>query len=314
LDEVSNLCGRIDWSGLEGNIACGVLEPIAAFLGAETASFRWLSRTQNSPKPVTLGIPESVNEAYVDRYHKLDPARRLVGRRLEGPLFASAANRGEWSNEEASAEKLERYRAQFLQYRREFLWPNNFYHHVGFCLSDPQGRTLLFDFHRMAESREFGELERARARIVAVYMQAKAGACKHVAPGGCAPALDNRLSARELEVAEAVAMGLSNKQIAATLHISVRTVENHMRSIFYKLGVTTRTRLAAKLYEASFGDRPIWLQVSRSGRLRRYRAPPALRGAVSRSMKHTTMPSATPASATFSTLGKPYASAMLPAM
>jgi DNA-binding NarL/FixJ family response regulator len=48
-----------------------------------------------------------------------------------------------------------------------------------------------------------------------------------------------------------VALGLSNKQIAATLDISVRTVENHMRSIFEKLGVTTRTRLAAKFYEAT---------------------------------------------------------------
>ena len=52
-------------------------------------------------------------------------------------------------------------------------------------------------------------------------------------------------------MAEAVAHGLSNKQIATTLDISVRTVENHMRSIFDKLGVATRTRLAAKLYEAS---------------------------------------------------------------
>lgn len=246
LDEVSDLCGRIDWSGLEGDIAGGVLEPIAAFLGAETASFRWLSYSQEAPKPVTLGIPESVNEAYLGRYHKLDPGRRLVGRRLAGPLFASADNRGEWLQEESSPEQLALYRAQFQQYRREFLWPNNFYHHLGFCLSDPDGRTLLFDFHRTSAAREFGAIERARARIIAVYMQARAGVCQHVSPG--AVGLEQRLSARELEVAEAVAMGLSNKQLAATLHISVRTVENHMRSIFEKLGVTTRTRLAAKLY------------------------------------------------------------------
>jgi DNA-binding NarL/FixJ family response regulator len=56
------------------------------------------------------------------------------------------------------------------------------------------------------------------------------------------------LSARELEVAEAVALGLSNKEVAASLNISVRTVENHMRSIFAKLSVNTRTRLAAKLH------------------------------------------------------------------
>ena len=110
---------------------------------------------------------------------------------------------------------------------------------------------LLFDFHRMAGARAFGAIERARARIVAVYMQAKAGAYQHVSRGAGAVGFEERLSTRELEVAEAVAMGLSNKQLAATLHISVRTVENHMRSIFEKLGVTTRTRLAAKLYGAN---------------------------------------------------------------
>jgi DNA-binding CsgD family transcriptional regulator len=186
-------------------------------------------------------------------YHRLDPARRLVGRRLAGPLFANADNRGEWLQEESPPEQLALYRAQFQQYLREFLWPNNFYHHLGFCLSDPDGRTLLFDFHRTAGARDFGAIERARARIVAVYMQAKAG--QHVPPGAWV-GLEDRLSARELEVAEAVAMGLSNKQIAATLHISVRTVENHLRSIFEKLGVTTRTRLAAKLYGAN-GKPPV---------------------------------------------------------
>ena len=251
LDEVSNLCGRIDWSGLDGNVARGVLEPVAAFLGAETASFRWLCTSRRPPQPVTLGIPESVNDAYVSRYYKLDPARRLVGRPLKAPLFASAANRGEWTDEPASPQMLEQYRAEFRQYRREFLLPNNFYHHVGFCIRDADGRALLFDFHRTAEYREFGELERARARIVAVYLQAKAGTCKPAEAGNAGAELDDRLSARELEVAEAVATGLSNKQIAATLRISVRTVENHMRSIFDKLGVTTRTRLAAKLFEAN---------------------------------------------------------------
>ena len=67
--------------------------------------------------------------------------------------------------------------------------------------------------------------------------------------------VDDQLSAREIEVAAAVALGMSNKEVAASLKISVRTVENHMRSIFAKLRVSTRTRLAAKLREAS--PRPV---------------------------------------------------------
>jgi DNA-binding CsgD family transcriptional regulator len=250
LTRASEVCGRIAWSGFCGDVTPALLEPVAAFLGAETASFRWFADPHHTPAPITIGIAAAVNEAYVARFHKLDPARRLIGRPLTEPLFASAAGGGEWAKERAAPAELERYRAEFQEYHREFLLPSNFYHHVGFCIRDARGRALLFDFHRPAGAPDFGTLELARARIVAVFLHAKAVARNEQATS--LPAnFDDVLSARELEVAEAVALGLSNKQIAAMLDISVRTVENHMRSIFDKLGVTTRTSLAAKLYEAT---------------------------------------------------------------
>lgn len=43
------------------------------------------------------------------------------------------------------------------------------------------------------------------------------------------------LSAREREVLAIAADGLDNEGIAQVLHISVRTVESHMRAIFSKL-------------------------------------------------------------------------------
>jgi DNA-binding CsgD family transcriptional regulator len=251
LDRVSELCGRIAWSGTDGDVAREVLEPIIDFLGANSASFRWLAPECGTFKPITVGIPDSVNDAYLSRYYKLDPARRLVGRPLTAPLFASPVDDGGWSKERLSREKREQYRAEFRQYRAEFLLPSRFFHHVGFCIQDSGARTLLFDFHRPAESPEFGQLDRARTRAVAVYLHAKIRGRADAATASGASGLDAALSCRELEVAKAVAVGLSNKQIAATLNISVRTVENHLRSIFDKLGVTTRTRLAAKVHEAA---------------------------------------------------------------
>ena len=53
------------------------------------------------------------------------------------------------------------------------------------------------------------------------------------------------LSRRESEVAELVAQGLTNQQIAERLLISHRTVETHVASIYVKLGVTSRSAVAA---------------------------------------------------------------------
>ena len=54
------------------------------------------------------------------------------------------------------------------------------------------------------------------------------------------------LSEREVEVLALVARGLTNKEIAGALDISVRTAGHHVEHIFAKIGVTTRA--AAGLY------------------------------------------------------------------
>jgi DNA-binding NarL/FixJ family response regulator len=49
------------------------------------------------------------------------------------------------------------------------------------------------------------------------------------------------LTAREMDVLRHVARGLTNAEIAARLYISRRTVEQHLCSLYNKLGVSTRT-------------------------------------------------------------------------
>jgi DNA-binding NarL/FixJ family response regulator len=51
----------------------------------------------------------------------------------------------------------------------------------------------------------------------------------------------NVLSEREMEVLKLAVSGKSNKDIAESLNISLRTVQAHMRSIFNKLGVGSRS-------------------------------------------------------------------------
>jgi DNA-binding NarL/FixJ family response regulator len=65
--------------------------------------------------------------------------------------------------------------------------------------------------------------------------------------GPAEPVPLGRLSKREREVAGLVARGLSNKELADELHISVRTVKAHLTAIFSKTGYRDRLELAIKM-------------------------------------------------------------------
>ncbi len=68
------------------------------------------------------------------------------------------------------------------------------------------------------------------------------------APGSeSAPA---SLTATEVKVLSALGTGLSNKEIAASLECSVKTVKNHLNSIFQKLGVSNRTEAVVRGIES----------------------------------------------------------------
>jgi DNA-binding NarL/FixJ family response regulator len=58
---------------------------------------------------------------------------------------------------------------------------------------------------------------------------------------GTSPERD--LSERELEIIELVAQGLTNQEIAGSLTISKRTVDNHVSNIFTKTGAKNRVAL-----------------------------------------------------------------------
>lgn len=57
------------------------------------------------------------------------------------------------------------------------------------------------------------------------------------------------LSPREREVARMIAKGYPNKIIASVLEISVWTVSTHLRRIFAKLGVTSRTAMVTRMFK-----------------------------------------------------------------
>jgi DNA-binding CsgD family transcriptional regulator len=81
------------------------------------------------------------------------------------------------------------------------------------------------------------------------YAQAGAAELAAVQPAAAAgsSAALLGLSRAELAVAQLVATGLTNREVASQLYVSVKTVEYHLRNSYIKLGITSRRALAALL-------------------------------------------------------------------
>lgn len=91
-------------------------------------------------------------------------------------------------------------------------------------------------------------LQRLVASTHAALARRPAAAAGRVTPAAGAW---HRLSAREAEVARAVSVGRSNKEVAAILFISERTVKAHLGAIFEKLDVRDRLQLVLRLSAAA---------------------------------------------------------------
>jgi LuxR family maltose regulon positive regulatory protein len=110
-------------------------------------------------------------------------------------------------------------------------------------LAEPKGYVRTF----IDEGAPMGELlRRAAAQGIRLnYVSALLAALESDAKTkGAQGALIEPLSARELEVLRLLATGLSNKDIAETLFIAVGTVKQHLKNIYGKLGVHSRTEAA----------------------------------------------------------------------
>jgi DNA-binding CsgD family transcriptional regulator len=119
-------------------------------------------------------------------------------------------------------------------------------------------------FGRARTELAFGEfLRRARRRVDArEHLRAALDACEALgatlwaerarvelrASGQTArrrdPSTLDDLTPQELQIAQFVAGGRSNREVAAQLFLSPRTIDFHLRNVFRKLGISSRTELA----------------------------------------------------------------------
>jgi DNA-binding CsgD family transcriptional regulator len=122
----------------------------------------------------------------------------------------------------------------------KYLKSVNFHYHI-VLLSSPQlpraGTIGFIDKNHIGHTLESCFSEEMQARF------AEAGNPHPAEPERISPFLTNR----ETEIAELVLKGLTNKKIGETLYISTCTVNAHLRKIFSKLSVKSRTELAYKM-------------------------------------------------------------------
>ncbi len=107
---------------------------------------------------------------------------------------------------------------------------------------------------RGAACRQVGDIDGAAASLEAARAQfEQLGAALDLRNlrdiAGSTPALPSGLTAREAEVLRHVATGMTNKQIAAALFLSEKTISRHLSNIFVKIDVTSRSAATAFAYE-----------------------------------------------------------------
>lgn len=116
---------------------------------------------------------------------------------------------------------------------------------LGYILKDSDSETLFEAIRTVARGDAYIQ-PYLLTKLVAEFRQ-MANEKQLVSP-------EHGLTERELEIVSYIARGKSNKDIAAKLYISEKTVKNHVSNILRKMGLEDRTQVAVYAYQKGFGS------------------------------------------------------------
>ena len=115
------------------------------------------------------------------------------------------------------------------------------------------GRTLLCRAERRVAAGAHLDPSPDLAEAIAIFdalgaasWSAQAHALRDTIAASIDPDVEE-LSPAERRVAEAVVAGMTNREVAANLYVSEKTVEFHLHNVYRKLGVRSRTQLVRRL-------------------------------------------------------------------
>ena len=121
-----------------------------------------------------------------------------------------------------------------------------------------RGRTLLAQGEAFRRYRRRGRAREALGAALAIFEQLGARRWRERAAAELARTghreAGSSFTATELQVAQLVAAGRTNREVAESLFMSVHTVEAHLTRIYRGLGVRSRTELARVMAARASGD------------------------------------------------------------
>jgi DNA-binding CsgD family transcriptional regulator len=236
LDLVGEILGLLDLSELRR----GLLEALR-----QAMPVRWASLNDVGPDGVEALVVPHLDAVWTARFAELAHQNPIYQRWLR-----TRDGRAYRFSDVTTREELEATRLY-----REVYHPLGIEHQIAFTL--PNGgddRILALVLHR--EDRDFSDAERdflnrARPFLIQAYRNAVAYSHgRHVSAGALQQALVGEgLTRREAEILRFVARGRSNRAAAAHFDLSARTVQKHLEHAYQKLGVSTRSDAAARVWQ-----------------------------------------------------------------
>jgi DNA-binding CsgD family transcriptional regulator len=235
LDLVGEVVGLLDLDELRHGLLDATLRALPA---------KWSSLNDVGPDGVVALVKPHLDEEWFGRFAELvqeNPIYQRWLRTRDGRAYRFC--------DVTSREELEATRLY-----REVYAPLGIHYQIALALPAPPDRMLALVMHR--EDRDFSDGERDflnRARPFLIQAYRNAIAYSEIRRGSSevleATLVAHGLTAREAEVLGLVALGGSNRDVAARLGVSDRTVQKHLQHAFRKLGVTTRSAAASRAWQ-----------------------------------------------------------------
>ncbi|MGJ9385793.1 response regulator transcription factor [Salipaludibacillus sp. CF4.18] len=224
-------------SQVENDFRKQVLFAFRDTFGFNKSNFWLCDESSNLINPVSLNSIESMND-YLNNYSEIDI---LVPKSISSRI-----------NQKSVIDVLdiltlkEYERSEFYN---DFMKKHGLFNNIGLFLYGKGNVVGMIDFSWSKKEFYLSSEDRGCLEVLSKYLSKKVCEIEGNTSGQQIENMSGRkyLSPREKEVLELIRKGLSNKEIANTLFISVNTVKKHSQSMYQKLGVTNRTSLCYEI-------------------------------------------------------------------